>query len=685
MAQRSSRMLDLMIQIMEHESSKEENYSRSNFEDIVKAIESTDNLRGYKESSLSSYNPFNQILFMENAMSGAVLKAFSVTQDTFCSISNRVHGSLSEINAIRVKYDLSEYNEEIIKASYGKDIKTDNNSIIINHTRLGWSNNNRNVVGKLITSYSSQTTAHILDAIKSGTIFNENTYTFSSFKTLINLGIDYDTAVKFLAQPAISRILDVQKTKESVYKANNVNIIKKVLTDLYNEANPDNKIEKSISYDSLYKLLNNDEQLNKKFEDIFGITIENAIGTPNLIVIDNKLLSKRLQNNDKNTAYDLGIVLLFNKIKNIADGINNITQCLTVDKFGAKQTIRSTRKIYERIIAYQKPTSIVGNLILTPEGNILDSVYPSKNGVLNVSKSKYKSLCAFMKYSTNMSYKINSQLFEMENSSMAEFISRFEKYYGKEFTDKEYKEFKQYLISNIYKQVPLLNVPITLDANNRVIPDVEIYNEIINANVDPHTQELYRIFGYETHEMKNLKINDLNNPTEEELKSFKLLTPAQKVLFIQQRFGDNKGLFGLLEVNIFNNREYKKFGYTSQVIKFNDNDTDIENLFIEYRNAFYNNNKLVRLAAIDLIKYAFLVEGYKFKKGAISKILTNETLYSNIEYIGVDIIDYINAAFRNYRVYTNEEFDKLANNFIRSHQQIAKTVYLGKPPKKCIL
>ena len=79
----------------------------------------------------------------------------------------------------------------------------------VKHYRLANSYNNRNVVGELITVYSSQTTAHILDAIKEGSIFNENEFTFGTFKTLIDTGMDYRTAIAFLMQPAITTINEV--------------------------------------------------------------------------------------------------------------------------------------------------------------------------------------------------------------------------------------------------------------------------------------------------------------------------------------------------------------------------------------------------------------------------------------------------------------------------------------------
>ena len=53
----------------------------------------------------------------------------------------------------------------------------------------------------LITPYTSQTTAYILDVMKTLAIHNLNEYTFVPFKTMSMAGIDFDTALSILYQP----------------------------------------------------------------------------------------------------------------------------------------------------------------------------------------------------------------------------------------------------------------------------------------------------------------------------------------------------------------------------------------------------------------------------------------------------------------------------------------------------
>ena len=59
----------------------------------------------------------------------------------------------------------------------------------------------------LITPYTSQTTAYILDVMKTLAIHNLNEYTFVPFKTMSMAGIDYDTALSILYQPIIDTLV----------------------------------------------------------------------------------------------------------------------------------------------------------------------------------------------------------------------------------------------------------------------------------------------------------------------------------------------------------------------------------------------------------------------------------------------------------------------------------------------
>lgn len=721
-AARNNAILDAMKSIMEHENSREENYSRSNFDDLTNALNKVKNIINSSKSETSAYNPIDQMQFFENAVSGRKLKAFSVTRDTFNSICNYTKAELGEDSEISVIYDLNTGNYDIdnLKEAFNindDDIDTNTNTVKVKHSRIGNSLNNRNVVGKLLTPYSSQTTAHILDAIKEGTIPNENEYTFGTFKTLIDVGIDYDTAIAFLMQPAITRIVDAYNANNSVYTdsiGNPINAaIKNIAKDLGITINK-KEITPYTNTSDIWNAINANEELKKAFSATFGAEFDtNKPINEQVFSINSKLLYRRLKlntisnnsaNNSKETiyniaAFDLATVLTFNRIHKITQNIESIANCLKPDSFGAKQTIHSTRRVYENAVKYiTDENQSIAQTIKVGDKDIISAIYPNiENDDIDVSKSAYPYLAAFFKYATQASVKVNSQLFKTESPQFVDITNAIEvKLGGKRLSEEEYKELKQYMIQHVYRSVPLLTTPITLNKFGYITYDTERIKQIVEKDkldVDINTAtdeqiltefinknywdaEKYRIFGYTSTESVDLEVQNINKPTQEEINKFNRFTPAQKVIWIQQHFKDDAGIFEFLFTNTYNKNEYNKYGYSSHTIKFNDQIDNIEELFNHFDKAFFNKNPLVRLAAIDLVKYAFVVEGFKFKKGSISKIITNKSMYGNINDKGMEIIPVIVEAMNSHLNMLQAQTEDFIDKFVRNHSEIVKLVKL---------
>ena len=215
---RNNQILSIMKDILADDTSLEENLSRSNFDDIIYWRDEIMNENDKAErNNRSVYNVFDQISYQEDAMSGATLKGMSVALDTFCSVCNTVQPRLT--SPITVVYDAKDFdNVQGALNRFGENKKyKGEETFVIRHNKYGWSGDNRNVTGKILTAYSSQTTAHILDAIKEGAIPNVNSYTFATYKTLVNVGSDYKTAISFIMQPGITRIVDAYNKTNSIY------------------------------------------------------------------------------------------------------------------------------------------------------------------------------------------------------------------------------------------------------------------------------------------------------------------------------------------------------------------------------------------------------------------------------------------------------------------------------------
>ena len=294
---RNNYIIDNVIKILSNPASFEEIFGRSNFDDITNAKKRAEKLSDNNLSKASVYNPFDQLRFMQNAIDGRALKALSVNRDTFVSINNRVQTYLPEQLGIRVVYTYGEqYKKDIIEKSYNEISEiNEGKRAIVNHRMFGWSKNNRNVVGRLITSYSSETTAHMLDAIKEGALFNETLYTFGTFKTLIDVGIDYQTAINWLYQPAITRINNINNESNSVYLDVNKDATREAILQLSLELKltDTNYIKLEDVFANLAKMYSED------FNEILSEVFYTDYTTRNF-AINGEALERRLQGLDVN-------------------------------------------------------------------------------------------------------------------------------------------------------------------------------------------------------------------------------------------------------------------------------------------------------------------------------------------------------------------------------------------------
>lgn len=127
-----------MIHILQANESLEENLSRSNFESIIAARDKVMNpvVKEVREAR-SPYDFLDQAAYQEDVMSGAKLKAFSVTRDTFCSVCNTVHPHITDKYTIKVAYSKDKYNLEELQKRFEKVEETDE-GYVVTHNTLGW-------------------------------------------------------------------------------------------------------------------------------------------------------------------------------------------------------------------------------------------------------------------------------------------------------------------------------------------------------------------------------------------------------------------------------------------------------------------------------------------------------------------------------------------------------------------
>lgn len=696
---RENEMLDAIVSILENSLSREENFSRSNYDDLGNAMSEMDKYRGETAKSRSTYNISDQIDFMENATNGMSLKAISVSRDTFGSLCNRC--GVSVTTGITVEYDCSkngEYDADLILAAY-PDAKYNNTTGIVKvtHKQICNSKNNRNVVGQLITPYTSQTTAHILDAIKEGAVYNETLYTFGVFKTLVDLGIDYKTAIAFIEQPAITRINEINNKYNSVYVSDKGNIrieaIKEAIVNLGIKGFDSESI-KYMSLDTLsYKLSQNDEFMNK-FMDKSKPFFEKA-GVNGPIKLDSITLSlnvndlierlKSASNGISNAEFDFLITCLFFKYKSIASGIEQMVSVCNPDKYGAAKTIFETRNKLDKIENIRRNGDnsyglyVFRNGVSIPLIDVLFN-YNKSTKQYDIVNSPYSYITAMLQYGTLSSVLINSQFFDTETKQSYQSVRNAENKLGRDFTEEEYVEYIKYITSAMYYSIPLLVNPVYVESNGVFAVSYDKYDN----DAQSWKKEVLRVYGLLQEHDGVLEVRNMINPTNEELEIFMKFTPAQKIEWLQKNLENDSGIFGLIKTNKVNQYKLKKKGYSEQRISFIDGVYNINDLYVMYNEAFYNNNPFIRLAALDILKYAFLVDGYKFKKDSVAKLITNKVLKDTIDSYGTNIkSEVLNIKQQMFNdvtdtLHVNKLREDIDEKFIRSHSELVSKIYINK-------
>ena len=543
---------------------------------------------------------------------------------------------------------------------------TENNStnkFSLRAAEFGWSKSNENIDGKLITAYAAQTTAHHLDAVKEGSIQNVNEYTFGVYKLLTAIGLDFTHAIAFIRQPIITELVRYNNLKNSIYSDKSIKPIAMTLQSIAERfgINIDDKyaftnsiLKKIISNVKVQKYIRNNYNVDIKYS-----TPSELINNDFPIILD-RLLDRiaNYNNNEKSdekltedTVDDLVNLLIFYKLQNIANRINKLINAANIDKEGTKISIFETRVDLDNIEELRNDDTLVD-----------DSGKTFANKVFN-NNSAYKQLNAIYEFVTKQSVDVNSRIFKTESDDFFEYQKNINKLLQHKFNAKEHQELIKYMVGYMYNQIPALINPVSLDENGNIVIDYDIDDSTYN-------KERSRIFGYGVYGDGNIVIRDVNNPTKEEIEDYKALTPAQKVIFIQNNFSDS-GLFGELHVTSSRASDIKKKGINRQFIYYSDGVNNEENYYDMFVNVFSNKNPLIKLAAIDLIKYAFIAETHTFRPGNISRIISNKVLYANREDGGMDLIKDLNKYFNVLLDVCYAQ--KFTDSFVRSHSNLVKS------------
>lgn len=620
---RNNKIVDTFINIMNLPVSIGENLSSSNFEDIKNA--KTTIFGNLSEVYRNINSVIAQNWYRDANMSGARLKAISVNHDNFVSISNKAKTTIEGLyGGFKFTYSYTDEAEAkkkltILNKRFGKqNVKREGNTITVNHNMLGWSYDNLNIDDRLLTPYSSETTALILDGVKEGGVPNVDLYTFDVYKSIVNCGANYETSIRFINQPIITELINRQNANDNVFGEQGFSPIATVRRDLYIAIAKANGriVKKTDTLDSF-----------KKYLESIGIDEYEFLLKGMPIEVLKKYSNDSFKNgidkveNVEDLITQLKVLNVFEHYKNIADQVNSNMRVITSDKFGAGKSVNEIDQVLKRIQELRDKNfdsgKISTNPVLTSDygSYLIDAIYPRTsfrniNEVNNdKSESAYPSLYYQLKYSCIATKMIiqDSGIFKTQTPAFKSLVNAFDVN-----SLKTIQKLESFIVNLGQAQSTFVNTNrfITKSANE-FIPSYNL--NLLSSQEDIRA----RLYGY----VDIIGKFDISNLSEANVERFMKLSPANKVAIMQSVTSDNN-LFKNLNV------EYRGRRNSKDQITIIDSTISTEAQYQMFRNAWNSDNPFVKLTAMDLVRYGIAVEGYSFKGGSVSKIIPAELLYT---------------------------------------------------------
>lgn len=620
---RNNKIVDTFINIMNLPVSIGENLSSSNFEDIK-------NAKTIIFGNLSEvYRNINSVIaqnwYRDANMSGARLKAISVNHDNFVSISNKAKTTIESLyGGFKFTYSYADETEAkkkltILNKRFGKqNVKREGNTITVNHNMLGWSYDNLNIDDRLLTPYSSETTALILDGVKEGGVPNVDLYTFDVYKSIVNCGANYETSIRFINQPIVTELINRQNANDNVFGEQGFNPITTVRRDLYIAIAKANgrTAKKTDTLDSF-----------KKYLESIGIDENEFLLKGMPIKVLKKYSNDSFKNgidkveNVEDLITQLKVLNVFEHYKNIADQVNSNMRVITSDKFGAGKSVNEIDQVLKRIREVRDKNFNSGktstNPVLTSDYGtyLINAIYPRTSfrdiNEVNSDKSEsaYPSLYYQLKYSCIATKMIiqDSGIFKTQTPAFKSLVNAFDVN-----SLKTIQRLESFIVNLGQAQSTFVNTNrFITKSTNEFIPSYNL--NLLSSQEDIRS----RLYGY----VDIVGKFDISDLSEANVERFMKLSPANKVAIMQSVTSDNN-LFKNLNV------EYRGRRNSKDQITIIDSTISTEAQYQMFRNAWNSDNPFIKLTAMDLVRYGIVVEGYSFKGGSVSKIIPAELLYT---------------------------------------------------------
>lgn len=629
---RENGMLDIMIAINEHPDHIVERTSPNGHDDINRA---KDLLNKALNNNLENIDPstyLGQREFRSRNISSRTLKAFAVSRDGLLSIFQRVNAKINNnigeskvtpftMTVIVNDKDLLRSKDHILKlypdATFAKDGDIEYAYIPLEYLGRNSAGKFINIDGKLITSYSAQFTANILDGVKDELPKNVNPITLGWMETMVNLGATYNEIITFYNLPIINNVIKGLESKDNAlkYKKHKSESIlgAELFSEIYKEASNSgfSITRKSINGDyDIISLIENKGLIFPTFAEIEKLLKhynKRSNTLPHIDVITNDIANPDTDFESK--LRNLQYLSIHKYISYVTSAIKENTTPLGVDKIGAGPTFAKTKIIAEKIA---QPNT----LITVKDKPILSAIFD------DFETSAYKPLYAYYHYGNKLSYQTFSPLFITENFTYDSIANNLlAAVSDSRGNPKRLEQVVTFLNKQLLHTVPALNIT---------------------------DEEIKRLIGHGKFRGKSFKFTQAKA-----IDSFNKLSLTRKIELMRKHLAkqgidisENVINYFTLESNSaqFERNKYERISYI---------DNDIEEVLIASMTKLWlSDNEFERSIARDIVKYAYHVNGLSYSYSSLARLIpTSVIAYSddgNYEMSankGLGISDRLKSAF----------------------------------------
>lgn len=629
---RENEILDLYYSILTDPIHYIETIGSSNFKSITEAKKLTDELLNIGTNKINNLTFSGQQHYHNKSHQGRNLKGISLSLDRFNAIAQVAgiylteslkdrNGNISDVNTLpTIRYEVSKKDLDRVKKDYKGDIidtveKDGKYFVTIVHRYVG---NNpagtfRNINGQYINSYSSQTTANILDNVAFPLPNNVGDYTVSVWKMLVSLGSTYDISTLFVNQPIIRDLSDTfDRYVNTIGRGREIEETKRKFQTLLYQVivkqggKPVQKWEDNIADGNSIFVGGSDKAFAADYkylgyENEMPIVLdgEGLSNNVNKVVLNKGVFTEinkttdvnRLKEIENFLRYQLQIIETFKHYKTYSDAITDAGNILNTDAKGAGPTFETTNELIYNIDRSNKQGILEINGV-----SAMSQIFPKIFG-LN-KESAYPVLEQFFIMSNLLSVQMFNEHF-IGQSNLYQHIKRTLNDY---ITDKKYDS--------------RLAVKITKYLNNSLLKDLPWLSDI-------GVEEKRTILGIDTEKVLDFDFSEIDS-----IALFEQLSVANQIDLLKGVINyDQNHIIRNLKTHL-QDKEIARNGY--HLVEYANSDSH-DKMTESFNDLWYSDNEFERIVARNLIKYEYITNGFGFGFSSFSKIIP-----SNIFHFGTD-------------------------------------------------